>query len=208
MTLTLTNIQPANAGNYWIIATNSYGSATSSVVALVITNSIGTTNVVNSPDEASLRAAIKIGGWVSIEFNGTVTLTNTISITNHIILDAHSVSATISGGNAVRLFNIAPGATLVVTNLTLANGACIVTNGPPGTPADAGAIYNNGGTVTLVACTLTNNNAQCLLWSAVARGGAIFNNGGAVSLCQSAISNNGVISGGLNNINYQLALTN
>ena len=28
-TLTLTNVQPANAGNYWIIATNSYGSTTS-----------------------------------------------------------------------------------------------------------------------------------------------------------------------------------
>jgi hypothetical protein len=50
-TLTLTNVQSVNAGNYWIIATNNYGSATSSVVALVITNSIGTTNVVNSPDE-------------------------------------------------------------------------------------------------------------------------------------------------------------
>ena len=196
--LTLTNIQSTNAGKYWIIATNSYGSATSSVVALVITNSIGPTNVVNSPDEAGLRAAIKIGGWVGLGFNGTVTITNTITISNNVILDGENVAAVISGGNAVRLFYVAPGATFCATNLTLANGSSIVTNGTPGTPADAGAIYNNGGMVTLVSCTLTNNNAQSLISGGLARGGAIFNNGGSVSLFQSAISNNASIGGGLN----------
>jgi hypothetical protein len=195
-TLTLTNVQSANADNYWIIATNSYGSATSSVVALVITNSIRTTNIVNSPDEASLRAAIRIGGWVSLACNGTITLSNTINITNRVILDARNVSLTISGGNAVRLFYVAPGASLSATNLTLANGSCIVTNGPPGTPADAGAIYNDGGTVTLVGCTLANNNAQSLTFGGLARGGAIFNKAGALSLFQSAISNSAVIGNG------------
>ncbi len=194
-TLTLTNVQSANAGNYWIIATNNYGSATSSVVALAITNSIGTTNVVNSPDEASLRTAIKIGGWVSLAFNGTVTITNTINITNNVILDGSSVSATISGGNAVRLFYVAPGATFSVTNLTLANGSVFVTNGTPGTPADAGAIYNDGGTVTLTSCTLTNNSTQSLIYGGVARGGAIFNNGGNLSLFQTAMANNSTIGG-------------
>jgi hypothetical protein len=194
-TLTLTNLQSVNAGNYWIIATNSYGSATSSVVALVITNSIGTTNVVNSPDEASLRAAIKIGGWVSLAFNGTVTITNTINITNNVILDGISVSATISGGNAVRLFYVAPGASFSATNLTLANGNFTLTSGT--SPADAGAIYNNGGAVTLISCTLTNNTATDLVNGGVARGGAIFNNGGTVLLCGSSISNNSV-AGGLN----------
>ena len=198
-TLTLTNIQSANAGNYWIVATNSYGSATSSVVALVITNSIGTTNIVNSPDEASLRAAIKIGGWVSLRFNGTVTIANTINITNNVILDGSSVSAAVSGGNAVRLFYVAPGASFSATNLTLGNGSTIVTSGTPGTPADAGAIYNNSGTVALVSCTLANNNAQSLIYGGLARGGAIFNNGGSVSLSLSSISNNAAIGGGPNN---------
>jgi hypothetical protein len=203
--LTLTNVQSANAGNYWIIAANSYGSATSSVVALMITNSIGTTNVVNSPVEASLRAAIKIGGWVSLGFNGTVTITNTINITNNVILDGSSVSATISGGNAVRLFYVAPGASLSITNLTLANGmvlgngSSILTNGVgTGTPADAGAIYIDHGTVTLTACTVTNNSAEALYVGGVARGGAIFNSGGNLALFQTAISNNAAIGGGTN----------
>ncbi len=197
-TLTLTNIQSTNAGNYYIIVTNNYGSATSSVVALVVTNFIGTTNVVHSADEAGLRAAIQTGGWVSIGFNGAVTIANTINITNNVVLDGSSVSATISGGNAVRLFYVAPGASLSATNLTLANGSTIVTSGTPGTPADAGAVYNNGGVVTLVSCTLTNNSAQSLIYGGLARGGVIFNNGGNVTLNQSSISNNAAIGGGPN----------
>ncbi len=196
-TLTLTNAPSGKAGNYWIIVTNSYGSATSQVASLTLTNAGGSTNVVNSPDEASLRAAIKIGGWVSLAFNGTVTITNTINITNNVILDGKNVSAVISGGNAVRLFYVASGASLTASNLTLANGSYIVTNGTQA--ADAGAIYNDGGTVILVACTLTNNSAQSLVYNGLARGGAIFNNGGTVSLCQSAISNNAAIGGGPNN---------
>lgn len=196
--LTLTNVSAGLAGSYWITATNSYGSATSSVVLLVITNLSGSTNVVNSPDEASLRAAIQIGGLVGFGFNGTITITNTINITNNVILDAHNVSATISGGNAVRLFYVAPGLTFGATNLTFANGSCIVTNGAAGTPADAGDIYNNGGFVTLVSCTLTNNTAQSLIYGGLARGGAIFNNGGTLSLFQSGISNNATVGGGPN----------
>jgi hypothetical protein len=200
-TLTLTNVSAGQAGNYWITATNNYGSTTSSVVLLAITNLSGSTNVVNSPDEASLRAAIKIGGWIGFGFNGTITITNTINITNNVILDAHNVSATISGGNAVRLFFVAPGVTFGATNLTFANGSCIVTNGTPGTPADAGAIYNNGGFVTLVSCTLTNNTAQSLIYGGLARGGAIFNNGGTMSLFQTSFSNNAAIGGGPNSYN-------
>jgi hypothetical protein len=197
-TLAFTNVSSGRAGNYWIIATNSYGSATSHVASLTLTNISGSTNVVDSPDEASLRAAIKIGGLVGLAFNGTVTITNTITITNNVILDGKNVSAVISGGNAVRLFYVAPGVTFCATNLALANGSCLVTNGTPGTAADAGAIYNNGGTVTLVACTLTNNSAQSLIYGGLARGGAIFNNGGTVLLYQSAISNNAAIAGGPN----------
>lgn len=103
-TLVLTNIQLANAGNYWVTVTNAYGSVTSPVVALVLTNTGGSTNTVSVCNEANLRAAIRIGGLISINCNGTITLTNTINITNHVILDASKVSMTISGGNAVRLF--------------------------------------------------------------------------------------------------------
>jgi uncharacterized repeat protein (TIGR02543 family) len=182
-TLRVTNASSINAGNYWLVATNSYGSATSSVVELVLI-----TNTVQVPTEEALRAAIALGGWVSINCSGTFTLSAPITITNDVILDAQNESVAISGNNAVRLFYVAPGGSLTATNLVLANGS--VTNNP----ADGGGIYNDGGTVVLVSCVLTNNNAQVQLLDYLAnyvmRGGAIFNRSDAVSLFRCGISNN------------------
>jgi len=189
-TLTLTNVTSAQAGNYWAVATNNYGSATSSVVSLTLTNPIGSTNVVTSPDQGSLQAAIALGGWVGIGFNGTLLLTNTINITNNVVLDGTGVAATISGGNAVQLFNVAQGASLTISNLTLANGSCISAIGS----ADGGAIYNNGA-VTLVGCSLTNNSALSQMYGGLARGGAIFNNGGTVFVLGSSLFSNSVSGG-------------
>ena len=122
----------------------------------------GATNLVNSADEASLRAAIQIGGWVGFTVSGTITITNTISITKDVFLDGGNGRMTIDGGNAVRLFYVGSGVTFGITNLTLANGSCILITNSVGTNADGGAIYNDGGTVSLAACTLTNNSAQAL----------------------------------------------
>lgn len=187
-TLTLTNVTTGEAGFYDLVATNNYGSVTSSVVALVVTSSGGSTNVVSVCNEAALQAAIAVGGWISIGCSSTILLTNTLTITNKVILDGSGVSAVIDGGNAVRLFYVMPGASLAVTNLTLANGLLLVTNGS--SPADGGCIYNNGGAVTLTACTLTNNDAIAAVNTGLARGGAIFNNGGVVQLYGSMLLNN------------------
>jgi Divergent InlB B-repeat domain/Immunoglobulin domain len=184
--LTLTSVAYTNAGNYWIVAINSYGTATSSVGALVLSH-VGSTNAVQVCTEAALRAAIAVGGWVSINCNGTFTLSDTINITNNVILDAQNAAVTISGNNAVRLFYVAPGASMAATNLTLANGS--VTNHP----ADGGGIYNDGGTVLLVSCVLTNNNAHIQMAFGgvnVMEGGAIFNQSGSVSLSGCGIFNN------------------
>ncbi len=204
-TLALANVSATQAGNYWVVATNPYGSATSSVATLTLTNAVGPTNVVNSLDEASLRAAIAVGGWVGLRFNGTVMLTSPITISNNVFLDGTGVSALISGGNAVRLFYVAPGATFGATNLTLEDGLTSVagslnlTNGTaPETNADAGAIFNDGGTVSLVACTVANNSAEAKSVGGAARGGAIFNNGGAVTLAECILTNNSAIAGGSN----------
>ena len=194
-TLSLTNISTGEAGTYWVVATNNYGSATSQIVSLTVTNSIGPTNVVSSPNQASLQAAIALGGWVGVHFNGTLTLTNTINITNKVVLDGTGFDAVISGGNAVRLFYVTNGASLTISNLTLANGNCLVTSGSPGTPADGGAIYNNGGTLAVIDSTLANNVAQSSISGGVARGGAIFNNGGTAILNESVIISNSAVGG-------------
>ena len=113
-------------GNYWVVAINNYGSTTSRVASLILTNSVGPTNLVYAPNEVGLLAAISLGGWVGLQFNGTLTLTNPISITNDVVLDGSRFGATLSGGNTAQLFYVATGASLILSNLTLANG--LVTN--------------------------------------------------------------------------------
>ena len=189
--LSLTNVQIAQAGSYCVVATNLYGAATSSVALLVLTNATGATNVVSTPTDTALRSAIAAGGWVSINCNGTITLTDTITLTKNVILDASGVNLTVSGGGANRIFYVPVGITLSATNLTLANGACIATNSS--VPADGGAIYNYG-TVVLTGCTLTNNTATNGLNSPIARGGAIFNNGGTIGLYGSFLLNNSALN--------------
>lgn len=183
--LTITNAQTTNAGTYAVTVSNQLGSVTSSNAVLTVVSN-------PSPvvcDEADLQAAVAAGGTITFGCDGVITLTNTLVVTRRTTIDGTGHAVTLSGGNAVRLFYVAPGVTFSVTNLALANGSCLVTNGAAGTPADAGAIYNDGGTVTLFSCTLTNNSAQSLIGS-LARGGAIFNNGGTVSLSQSTLLNN------------------
>jgi len=166
------------------------------VLSLGIASGAGPANVVSSPNEANLLAAVAQGGWVGMGFNGTLTLTNTVTITNNVILDGSGVAATIGGGNAVRLFYVVSGASLTISNLTLANGNCLVTTGPAGSTADGGGIYNDGGMVTLVDCTLANNAAQSAIVGGLGRGGAIFNNGGTLSLYQSLFTGNSAVGGG------------
>jgi hypothetical protein len=83
--------------------------------------------------------------------------------------------------------------TFGVTNLTLANGSFMVTN-IPATNADAGAIFNDAGTVTLADCVLINNSAQCV---GIAQGGAIFNNGGLVTLLGTTVASNSATGSGM-----------
>src|ERR1051325_9835316 len=150
-TLTLTNVQPANAGSYDVIVSSPYSAATSSIALLTV--ACPGTNVVTVPSDAALRAAIAIGGNVRLCFNGTVTLTNSIAVTKNTTLDASGVSVTISGNNAVQLFIVNSGAAFSATNLVLVNGRRVGQNGTnagsiagqvaqPGEAAAGGALAN------------------------------------------------------------------
>ena len=182
--LSLTNVQSSQAGAYWAVITNLYGSATSSIVALDLTNAVGSTNVVSSLTDAALRSAMTAGGWVSFSVNGTITLTNSITITGNVILDATGVNVVISGGGSNRIFYVQSGVSLAATNLVLANGYAGAT---AANPAQGGAIFNNGGSVSLTACLLTNNTAG---GAPLDLGGALCNNGGALTLSGCSLSNN------------------
>ena len=156
--------------------------------------------VVTNCTEAALRAAIAGGGKVTFACDGTISLANTITIPNSswLMLDATGHQVTISGGNAVRVFEVSANATLALASLTIANGVvCPADNGMDGA---GGAIYNNG-TAILDLCRFTGNFASGAPGSESGNffggggfGGAIYN-AGTLVVKRTAFSWN-LVSGG------------
>jgi hypothetical protein len=154
------------------------------------------TNVVTVCTDDALREAVAIGGTVRLCCNGVLTLTNTIDVTKDTTLDASGQNLTISGGHLVRLFTVANGISLTITNITLAEGRVLVTNlnAGAGDPALGGAIRNDGGIVRLVDCVVSNNWVQTGggLPAGAALGGAIYNQAGTVQILHSRFVGNSV----------------
>jgi len=103
-----------------------------------------------------------------------------------------------------RFFDVAPGASLTLSSLTLQNGGAYSNLAGDGTftylPAQGGAIYNEG-TLTLNAVTIENNSARGAsggFWgspiAADAAGGGIYSTG-ALAMSGCTIRNNAAIGG-------------
>ena len=155
-------------------------------------------NVVTTCDEPSLRAAISQGGNVRFCCDGIISLASAIEITNSVTLDASGRSVTIDGNRTVRLFLVSSNASFAATNLTLANGFHQGATATASEPAGVGrgaAILNDGGSVNLISCLLTNNQSKggvstnFTFNSEQAQGGAIWNSGDLVLKNVVAVSN-------------------
>jgi hypothetical protein len=155
---------------------------------------------VNICDEASLRAAMQMGGTVTFACDGTITLTSTLRITNEIALDATGRQVLLSGGNIIRIFEVMPDGRLRLHGLTLANGRSIGTNGAIGRDGESvggAAILNLGGTVGLVDCVLSNNHAMAGRGGDIvsqSAGGNVGNGGEAAGGAISSLAGSLVIS--------------
>ena len=88
---------------------------------------------------------------------------------------------TVSGGDAVRVFQVDDGVTASLSGLTITGGS---------TSGDGGGLYNDGGIVTLTSVTLVSNLAAVV-------GGGIFNTRrGTITISPCTISGNSASSGG------------
>lgn len=140
---------------------------------------------------------------------GTATITlgsplPVITDPSGLVINGAGVRMTVSGNNAVRVFEVGVGATLTVQNLTIANGFGIgggiynsgtlavqnstIRNNDGLDPGSGGGIHNNGGTATITNSTLTGNIATS--------GGAIYNNTGTVTVTNSTIYANALWGAG------------
>src|SRR5262249_13795386 len=113
-------------------------------------------------DQESLQQAldgVEPDGIVNFSCDGTIVLTNTITITQNVVIDGSSHNIIISGGtNQVRLFTLTlpedaaedDTVTLTLLNVMLADG--VSTNG--------GAVFVNTNTTLIVTnCVFSNNVA-------------------------------------------------
>jgi hypothetical protein len=126
--------------------------------------SIVVTTPANS-GRGSLREAIAIannGDAITFAIDGTITnLTGELLISKNLdILGPGPTNLAISGNNASRVFNIASGAIVNLSDLTICNGhardGTAGTNATtPGSPGDVGGGIYNAGTLTLTNCVIT-----------------------------------------------------
>ncbi len=140
---------------------------------------------VTNATEAALRAAMAGGGLVTFACDGTITLTNTVTNVLNTILDGTGHRIAISGGNAVRVFDVPTNSTLTVIHLTVASGYAYGLYLGQGFGA---GIANEGGTVNLVGITLQSNVTYAV--GADGRGGAVLNLGGRICATNCVFSRN------------------
>jgi hypothetical protein len=153
--------------------------ALSTMAALLLaTNGARAGGVVTNCTESDLRAAMLGGSAVTFACDGTITLSNTLTIATNTILEASGHKVLISGGNLVRVLQVNTNATLTLIHLTIANGSS--TNG--------GGIYIAGGSVNATSCAFCDNYVQGFDRSGLYDGG----NGG--DACGGAIYNRGSLN--------------
>ncbi|MBL9167661.1 MAG: hypothetical protein JNN07_07960 [Verrucomicrobiales bacterium] len=111
-------------------------------------------------NEPSLRAAVEQGGLIQFGCDATIRLSKPLSITKDTILDATGHRVVLSGDDQVRIFEVAAGTSLNLTNLILTQGYAIGgTNNQVPEVGDAagGAILSLGRSLVAVDCAFTSN---------------------------------------------------
>ncbi|MFZ5920285.1 MAG: choice-of-anchor Q domain-containing protein [Chloroflexota bacterium] len=134
----------------------------------------------------SLREKIADPACDTIDFDNdyTIPLASELNIDRNLTIDGAGHNVTVSGDTNsdgtgdVRMFDVYPGVTFNLNQLTATKGNA----------GSGGGIYNNGGTLNVTNSTFSGNNAPY--------GGAIYNNDGTVSLTNGTFSANSASNGG------------
>ena len=165
-----------NAGN--LILTAPTANLNQAIVLKTGSTLSGTATTVNVGATGTVQNGVDVsaaGGTVNLAA-ATYTLANEVGIAKNItVRGAGAGSTTVSGNNAVRVFNIAAGSTVTLDGMSIVNGR---------TTGNGGGI-NNSGTLTIGNSTISGNSAQ------FSNGGGIFNEG-ELTIGNSTLSGNSV----------------
>ncbi len=185
--------------------------ATCDAPALVDTSS--PTTVITDCTEAALRAAAAGGGTVVFDCGAdpvTIPVTAEIVITDETVLDGGGL-VTLSGGGASRILYLdsdynTPTPRLTVQRLAFADGQAPA--GGEDTAQGGGAIYRDGGSLTVIDCTFDGNHGQPTGQDVA--GGAIYAfGGGDLVIVGSTFTGNAASDGGaVGSLNGDLTIIN
>ncbi|MDM8565039.1 choice-of-anchor Q domain-containing protein [Candidatus Halobeggiatoa sp. HSG11] len=171
------------------IADSNIATVTVEVISLVVSSTADTEDGNYSLGQNTLREAIanaNAGNTITFDpsiAGQTITLTSQLNIAQNLTIDGTGQKITISGNNAVRVFEIISG-TVTFNSLTIANGNVGTNNGGgirmSGTP---------GINVTINNCTFTGNSAKHNA------GIDVGTNGNTITVNNSTFVNNSAVGG-------------
>jgi len=150
------------------------------------------TGTPSSCTEAALDAAVAAGGIVTFDCGAaptTITVTAEVPVTTDTTLDGAQL-VTLSGGKSTRIMHIKSAwnvATplLTVQNLTFTDGYTTDVLDTSSTAEGGAAIFEDGGSLTVIDCTFTNN--QCASTGEDVSGGAINGQGIGTLIVESSV---------------------
>ena len=179
-------------------------------IGLVFHQTVHAGGIVASATDADLRAALAGGGTVTFAVDGTIVLTNVLAITSDTVIDGTGHTITISGNDAVRVFQVNSGAQLTMTNIGVANGFAV----------PDGAAVDNSGTAFFVDCTFSGNrgigqnSGQSVMAGAIRSPGTLtvlgcsFLNNMSLATNGGSVSLGAAIGGGVDESHGSYAITN
>ncbi len=191
-------------------------------LATLVVNSLadGAANAANCPGAGcrlrdALAAAAAASDTITFGVTGTITLASELTIDKNLTIQGPGASLlTISGNNAVRVFNIGsvtPAINVTISGLTIANGRHRGADGSPGETGFGGGILNGStGTLSLNNVVVTGNqaiggDAVGIFAGGCGVGGGIYNSGaGTINITGSSITGN-LAKGGIAYLNASCA---
>jgi hypothetical protein len=163
--------------------------------------------------EAALVEAAAAGGVITFDCGPapvTVTVTSTVVFTEESVLDGGGL-VTLSGGGSARILYLDSGYDQTTPRLTVQRLAFRDGNSPAGgddTAVGGGAIYRDGGSLTVIDCQFEDNHAPATGQDVA--GGAIYAfGGGETVIAGSSFTNNSASDGGaVGSLNGHLRVVN
>ncbi|MGD0525157.1 MAG: choice-of-anchor Q domain-containing protein, partial [Polyangiaceae bacterium] len=142
--------------------------------------------------EAALDAAVATGGVVAFDCGSspvTITVTAEVPVTGDTTIDGGKL-VTLSGGKSTRILHIksawnVPTPLLTVQNLAFTDGFTSDVPNTSSTAEGGAAIFEDGGSLTVIGCTFTNN--QCASSGEDVSGGAINGQGVGTLIVESSV---------------------